>query len=103
MFSIEDFGQWNEAKNQQRIYRPKRDEPLADLWSQELKGHGYFEHIYLRIIDSTFSLPEFVPTCKKSAYFICSFLKYNFSLESHDQAGHTHFSPCSPKKLLISV
>ena len=36
-----------------------------------------FEHAHRKIIESTFSFPEFVPACKKSVYSICSFLRYS--------------------------
>ena len=41
------------------------------LGSHELKGHAY-----PKIIETTFSFPEFVASCKKSIYSNCSFLRY---------------------------
>ena len=41
------------------------------LRSHELKGH-----VYPKIIEATFSFPEFVASCKKSAYSNSSFLGY---------------------------
>ena len=77
------------------------------LGSHELKTMAVLDHTYPKIIESTFSFPEFVPACKKSLYFICSFLKYYLILESHDQTGHIDLWPCPLKKyfdqLLIFV
>ena len=37
---------------------------------------GPFEYTHPKIIESTFSFPEFIPKSKKSVYSICSFLRY---------------------------
>ena len=42
------------------------------LGSHKLKGLAY-----PKIIEATFSFPEFVALCKKSVYSNCSFLRYN--------------------------
>ena len=42
------------------------------LGSHELNGHAH-----PRIIEITFSFPEFAPACKKSFHFINSFLRYS--------------------------
>ena len=34
-------------------------------------------YVWLWMIESTFSFPEFVPECKESVYSICSFLRYS--------------------------
>ena len=36
-----------------------------------------FDHTHTKNIESTFSFPEFVPACKKSAYSIRSFFRYS--------------------------
>ena len=36
-----------------------------------------FDHTHLKIIEATFSFPDFVTTLKKSAYAICAFLRYS--------------------------
>ena len=70
-------------------------------------------------LQSLFNLHEFVPACKKSVsfYFILFILFIIFFfityiqlfileiqsiLESRDQIGLTHFSPCPVKKILIN-
>ena len=35
-----------------------------------------FDHPHPKIIEVTFSFPEFVPASKEPAYFICAFLRY---------------------------
>ena len=47
------------------------------LGFHEHKGHSHFDHVHSKIIESTFSFPEFVLACNKSVYSICSFLKYS--------------------------
>ena len=42
--------------------------------SHDLRSPG---HAYPKIIESTFSFPQFVPACKRSVYSICSFLRHN--------------------------
>ena len=42
------------------------------LWSHKLKGLAY-----PKIIEATFSFPEFVESCKKSVYSNCSLLRYS--------------------------
>ena len=36
-----------------------------------------FDHIHPKIIETTFSFPEFAPACKKSVHSINSFLRYS--------------------------
>ena len=36
-----------------------------------------FDHAHLKVTESTFSFPEFVPVCKQSVYSISSFLRYS--------------------------
>ena len=36
-----------------------------------------FDHAHPKIIEATFSFPEFALALKKSAYSICAFLRYN--------------------------
>ena len=36
-----------------------------------------FDHTHSKIDRITFSIPEFIPTCKKSIHSIYSFLKYS--------------------------
>ena len=36
-----------------------------------------FNHPHPKITEATFNFPEFVAACKKSAYSICSFLRYS--------------------------
>ena len=43
--------------------------------SHKLKGHDHFDHAHTNIIETPFSFSQFIPACKKSVYFICSFLK----------------------------
>ena len=45
------------------------------LGSHELKGQDHFDNARPKIIELNYSFPEFVPACKKSVYFICSFFK----------------------------
>ena len=48
------------------------------LGSHELNGHTpIFDYIFPKIIEITFSLPEFPPLCKKSVHSINSFLRYS--------------------------
>ena len=42
-----------------------------------IKAIAIFDHVHPKIIESTFSFPEFVLACSKSVYSICSFLKYS--------------------------
>ena len=46
------------------------------LGSYELNGHTIFDHAHPKIIESTFSSPEFPPACKKPFHSIYSFLRY---------------------------
>ena len=46
------------------------------LVSHKLKDHGHFWP-HLKIDETTFSFPDFVPACKKSFYSISSFLRYS--------------------------
>ena len=46
------------------------------LVSHKLKDHGDFWP-HLKIDETTFSFPDFVPACKKSFYSISSFLRYS--------------------------
>ena len=39
----------------------------------------------------------------KNAYSNCSFLRYSQFYEFCNQTGHTHFWPCQPKNILISL
>ena len=71
------------------------------LGSHEIKRHGHFADTHPKITESAFSFPEFVPTCKKWVYSICSFLEFRI-LEFHDQTGHTNFWTWPLKKILIS-
>ena len=41
------------------------------------KASPFFDYVHLIINKVTFSFPEFVSACKKSAHFINSFLKYS--------------------------
>ena len=59
------------------------------------------DHADPKIIEATSSLPEFVPTCKKTVYLFCSFLRQSI-FEAHDQTGHIHFWPC-PAKIFWSI
>ena len=57
-----------------------------------------FDHAHPKIIESTFNVPEFGPACKKSVYFICSFLRYIQSiLEFHDQLATPIFDQAQLK------
>ena len=48
------------------------------LGAQELNGHTQFwPHPPRKIIEITFSFPEFAPACKKSVHSIYSFLRYH--------------------------
>ena len=44
-----------------------------------------FDQAHLKIIESTFSFTEFVPTCKKSSLFHQFIFEIQSILESHDQ------------------
>ena len=44
---------------------------------QTLGSHELNGHVYPKIIESTFSFPEFAPPCKKSFPSICSLLRYS--------------------------
>ena len=41
------------------------------------KAMAIFDDAQIKIIESTFNFPEFVPAWKKSVYSICSFLRYS--------------------------
>ena len=61
-----------------------------------------FDQTHSKIIESTFSFPEFVPACIKSVYSICSFWdKVNFRVLWPD--WHIHFWSCLPKKKFWSA
>ena len=55
-----------------------------------------FDHTHPKIIESTFSFPEFVPAWKKWLYSICSFLSPVTRLTK------STFEHALPKKFLIS-
>ena len=61
------------------------------LGTHELNGHTPdFDHIHLKITETTLSFPEFSPACKKSSHSIQVILEIQSILESCDQADHTH-------------
>ena len=47
------------------------------LGSHELNGHAQYDNIHPKIIEATFSFPEFAPACKKSVHSINLFLRYS--------------------------
>ena len=59
-------------------------------------------HAHTLIIKVTFSFPKFVSTCKKSAHFISSFLRYSI-LELQDLKDHAHFDQHNPKIIKIII
>ena len=60
-----------------------------------------FDHIQPKIIEITFSFPEFAPARKKSVHSINSWDTQSV-LESCDQAGHTQLWPCPTPNFLIN-
>ena len=45
--------------------------------SAQSNGHAQYDHIHPKIIEATFSFPEFAPACKKSVHSINLFLRYS--------------------------
>ena len=50
-----------------------------------------FDHAHTKIIELTFSFPEFAPTCKKNSFFHLFIFEMHSILDSRDQTGQTHF------------
>ena len=65
--------------------------------NQILKGMAIFDHLQPKIIESTFSFPEFVPACKKSVYSICIF-RYRQFQSSMTRMATPIFDHTHPKK-----
>ena len=69
-------------------------------WESDCKGLMYqmvmpiFDHAHPKIIEITFSFPEFPPACKKSVHSINSFLRY-----SHIESDRVPWPDC-PKSFL---
>ena len=64
------------------------------------------DHANPKIIEVTFSFPEFVTVCKKSFYSTISFLRNTDTFQCGDQTGHTDFEQTHTQilnKLLIFV
>ena len=59
--------------------------------------HVWFDQALPKIIESTFTFPEFVQACKKTVY------QRQQILESGDQTGHINFWPCPPKKIFDNL
>ena len=59
-------------------------------------------HTHPKIIEITFSFPEFVPASKISVNFIYSFFEIQSISEFHNQSGYAYFWQCPPKKFLIN-
>ena len=49
-----------------------------------------FDNIHPKIIETTFSFPEFAPACKKICSFRQLILEIQSILESYNQASNTH-------------
>ena len=64
------------------------------------KVMAIFDQTYPKIVELTFTFPEFVPAWKNSLLHLFLY-KIQSILESHHQTCHTHFWPCPPKKFSI--
>ena len=67
------------------------------LGTHKLKGHGHFWPRPSKPTESNFSLPEFVPACKKSVHSNCLCLKYSQIYNSMARLATPIFDHAHPK------
>ena len=72
------------------------------LGSYELNGHTIFDPAQPKIIESTFSSPEFQPACKKTFHSIYSFLRYCQFLSPVTRLATPIFEHAQHKRFFIN-